>query len=191
MGTRVDYPALTFEVDIEDLGAEDEDFNEIIRVELPQKLIDELIKVMREKDVEASSNLIQSLEPEWADDEIRIYADYYWKFVDKGVNGLVQNQNSEYSFKFVHASKKQAMAMIEWAKFRGIIITKSKTNKTKNEKTDEETEKLLNSLEDKNNHIRAIFTVDRLTEGWDVLNLFDIVRLYQGQNAGGSTKKNS
>jgi type III restriction enzyme len=69
------------------------------------------------------------------------------------------------------------------------IITNSKTNKTKTEKTDEETEKLLNSLEDKNNHIRAIFTVDRLTEGWDVLNLFDIVRLYQGQNTGGSTRK--
>ncbi len=72
---------------------------------------------------------------------------------------------------------------------KNTIITNSKTNKTKTEKTDEETEKLLNSLEDKNNHIRAIFTVDRLTEGWDVLNLFDIVRLYQGQNAGGSTKK--
>lgn len=72
---------------------------------------------------------------------------------------------------------------------KNTIITNSKTNKTKKEKTDEETEKLLNSLEDKNNHIRAIFTVDRLTEGWDVLNLFDIVRLYQGQNKGGSTKK--
>ena len=120
MGTRVTYPALTFEVDIEDLGAEDEDFNEIIRVELPQKLVDELIKVMREKDVEASSNLIQSLEPEWADDEIRIYADYYWKFVDKGVNGLVQNRNSEYSFKFVPASKRHALAMKEWAKFKGM-----------------------------------------------------------------------
>ena len=120
MGTRVTYPALTFEVDIEDLGAEDEDFNEIIRVELSQKLIDELIKVMREKGVEASSNLIQSFEPEWADDEIRIYADYYWKFVDKGVNGLVQNRNSEYSFKFVPASKKHALAMIEWAKFKGM-----------------------------------------------------------------------
>jgi len=72
---------------------------------------------------------------------------------------------------------------------KNTIITNSKTNKTKSEKTDEETEKLLNSLEDKNNHIRAIFTVDRLTEGWDVLNLFDIVRLYQGQNTGGSTKK--
>ena len=72
---------------------------------------------------------------------------------------------------------------------KNTIITNSKINKTKKEKTDEETEKLLNSLEDKNNHIRAIFTVDRLTEGWDVLNLFDIVRLYQGQNTGGSTKK--
>jgi len=70
-----------------------------------------------------------------------------------------------------------------------VIITNSKSNKTKTEKTTEDQEKLLNSLEDKNNHIRAIFTVDRLTEGWDVLNLFDIVRLYQGQNAGGSTKK--
>lgn len=72
---------------------------------------------------------------------------------------------------------------------KNTIITNSKTNKTKKEKTDDETEKLLNSLEDKNNHIRAIFTVDRLTEGWDVLNLFDIVRLYSGQNTGGSTKK--
>ena len=120
MGTRVTYPALTFEVDIEDLGADDEDFNEIIRVELPQKLIDELIKVMRKKDVEASSNLIQSLEPEWADDEIRIYADYYWKFVDKGVNGLVQNRNSEYSFKFVPASKKHALSIAKWLEFRGL-----------------------------------------------------------------------
>lgn len=72
---------------------------------------------------------------------------------------------------------------------KNVIITNSSTNKTKTEKTDEQTEKLLNSLEDKNNHIRAIFTVDRLTEGWDVLNLFDIVRLYSGQNTGGSTKK--
>lgn len=72
---------------------------------------------------------------------------------------------------------------------KNIIITNSKDNKTQTEKTTEEQEKLLNSLEDRNNHIRAIFTVDRLTEGWDVLNLFDIVRLYQGQNSGGSTKK--
>lgn len=69
------------------------------------------------------------------------------------------------------------------------IITNSESNKTKTELTDAEQDSLLNSLENKTNHIRAIFTVERLTEGWDVLNLFDIVRLYQGQNAGGRTKK--
>jgi len=36
----------------------------------------------------------------------------------------------------------------------------------------------LNSLEDGSNEIRVIFAVDKLNEGWDVLNLFDIVRLY-------------
>ena len=38
---------------------------------------------------------------------------------------------------------------------------------------------LLNSLEDKSNPYRAVFAVDKLNEGWDVLNLFDIVRLYE------------
>ena len=37
----------------------------------------------------------------------------------------------------------------------------------------------VNSLEAKNNPFRIIFTVDMLNEGWDVLNLFDIVRLYE------------
>lgn len=36
----------------------------------------------------------------------------------------------------------------------------------------------LNTLELPTNEIRAIFAVDMLNEGWDVLNLFDIVRLY-------------
>jgi type III restriction enzyme len=35
---------------------------------------------------------------------------------------------------------------------------------------------LLNSLEDKNNRVRAIFAVQKLNEGWDVLNLFDCNR---------------
>ena len=43
---------------------------------------------------------------------------------------------------------------------------------------DEEKQLKLNSLESQNNEIRAIFAVNMLNEGWDVLNLFDIVRLY-------------
>ena len=69
---------------------------------------------------------------------------------------------------------------------RNCIITNSKDGTKTKEKTTGAQEALLNSLEAENNHVRAIFTVDRLTEGWDVLNLYDIVRLYQGQNAGGS-----
>lgn len=37
----------------------------------------------------------------------------------------------------------------------------------------------VNTLEDKDNEYRAIFAVDKLNEGWDVLNLFDIVRMYK------------
>jgi len=48
----------------------------------------------------------------------------------------------------------------------------------------EENQVLVNTLEQDNNPIRLIFAVDKLNEGWDVLNLFDIVRLYDTRDAG-------
>ena len=45
----------------------------------------------------------------------------------------------------------------------------------------------LNTLEDHDNETRIVFAVDKLNEGWDVLNLFDIVRLYNT----GSGKNNN
>lgn len=42
---------------------------------------------------------------------------------------------------------------------------------------------ILNSLENKDNPYRAVFEVKKLDEGWDVLNLFDIVRLYETRDA--------
>ena len=51
------------------------------------------------------------------------------------------------------------------------------------DKDAEKNQLLLNSLEAENNPYRAIFEVKKLDEGWDVLNLFDIVRLYK--NSGG------
>ena len=47
-----------------------------------------------------------------------------------------------------------------------------------NDEEAEQNQIRLNTLEDENNPIRAIFAVQKLNEGWDVLNLFDIVRLY-------------
>ncbi len=46
-----------------------------------------------------------------------------------------------------------------------------------------EDQQRLNSLEDRDNEIRAVFAVDVLDEGWDVLNLFDIVRLYDTRDS--------
>lgn len=45
----------------------------------------------------------------------------------------------------------------------------------------------LNTLESADNPIRAVFAVDKLNEGWDVLNLFDIVRLYETRDTGRAT----
>ena len=45
-----------------------------------------------------------------------------------------------------------------------------------------ENQLIINSLEDDQNPIRAIFAVNKLNEGWDVLNLFDIVRLYKSRD---------
>lgn len=41
----------------------------------------------------------------------------------------------------------------------------------------------LNSLESRDNEFRAVFAVNMLNEGWDVLNLFDIVRMYDTRDA--------
>lgn len=69
------------------------------------------------------------------------------------------------------------------------IVKRIKTNfkeenciSANNDKEAEKNQLLLNTLEDENNPIRAIFTVQKLNEGWDVLNLFDIVRLYEDRD---------
>lgn len=49
-----------------------------------------------------------------------------------------------------------------------------------------EKQQYLNSLESPENDYRAVFAVDMLNEGWDVLNLFDIVRLYDSRDARGN-----
>ena len=105
----------------------------------------------------------------------------------------IVKSRTEKVLEFIENENKGYSKAVQWLKDNftenNTIITNSKTNKKKTEEITAEQEKLLNSLEDTDNKIRAIFTVKRLTEGWDVLNLFDIVRLYQGQNSGGSNTK--
>lgn len=54
-----------------------------------------------------------------------------------------------------------------------------------NSKVDSEEKQIkVNTLEAEHNEIRVIFTVNMLNEGWDVLNLYDIVRLYETRQTG-------
>ena len=119
----------------------------------------------------------------------------------KKISDKVNNDRSIYEqgasrtkqlINFIKTEKITLLEIINWIKTNykkhNIIITNSENNNLKKEKTDNNIESLLNNLEDSDNHIRAIFTVERLTEGWDVKNLFDIVRLYKGQNSGGLTR---
>ncbi|WP_373565377.1 DEAD/DEAH box helicase family protein [Helicobacter pylori] len=66
---------------------------------------------------------------------------------------------------------------------------KSTQINTNNEKELEKGMLLLNSLEDRDNPKRVIFSVDKLNEGWDVLNLFDIVRLKNKASRKDTTKE--
>jgi type III restriction enzyme len=58
-----------------------------------------------------------------------------------------------------------------------------------NSKEESEAKQLaVNSLEDEHNEYRAVFAVDKLNEGWDVLNLFDIVRLYETRDSSAGNR---
>ncbi|WP_411376842.1 DEAD/DEAH box helicase family protein [Helicobacter pylori] len=75
------------------------------------------------------------------------------------------------------------------AAFLQTKFKKSVQINTNNEKELEKGMLLLNSLEDRDNPKRVIFSVDKLNEGWDVLNLFDIVRLKNKASRKDTTKE--
>jgi len=146
------------------------------------------------KDFDKFLELIENLKPQDFD---------FLKNIESNIKEDKEEENKIYAqgksrikelIQFIKTEKINIREIVDYIKYnfseRNCIITNSKDNKaTTKEKTTEGQEKLLNSLEDKNNRIRAIFTVKRLTEGWDVLNLFDIVRLYEGERDEGYNKK--
>lgn len=139
-----------------------------------------LVKDLKVSDFDFLKNIEGSIKQDQAN---------LFKVYEQGKSRVIQ------MLRFIKEKKIKTSEIVEYIQYnfaeRNCIITNSKDSKaTTKEKTTEEQEQLLNSLEDKNNHIRAIFTVKRLTEGWDVLNLFDIVRLYEGRDEW-HTKKTS
>lgn len=68
-------------------------------------------------------------------------------------------------------------------------FSKEKCIEVNSKEESEQKQIAINTLEDRNNEYRAVFAVDKLNEGWDVLNLFDIVRLYETRDTDTKTGK--
>lgn len=112
---------------------------------------------------------------------------FYEKFFER-----LNNLHSNDIFYFEHADNPYLKEAVEYFKAKDPTLnnlisdlklgfSREKAMMINNKSDGEEKDKQIyvNSLEAKDNPYRIIFTVDMLNEGWDVLNLFDIVRLYE------------
>lgn len=111
------------------------------------------------------------------------------KFIDK-----IQNLNIESVEKLKKINNKTLQSAFSYFDILGIstqslideLTDDFSTDKiiSVNSKNDSDFKQIIiNSLEDYDNEYRVVFAVDKLNEGWDVLNLFDIVRLYDTRDA--------
>ena len=87
---------------------------------------------------------------------------------------------------FTFILDKRAMSSADFARELKGDFAPEKVVNVNNPKDLENRQIELNALEDRDNEIRVIFAVDKLNEGWDVLNLFDIVRLYDTRDGKAS-----
>jgi type III restriction enzyme len=116
--------------------------------------------------------------------------EFYSQFIDgirklkpsdlKKITSLKTNEVIQRAFKYFETSGITPENLIVELK-EDFSEGKCLSVNSKNES--EEKQLAVNSLEDKKNEFRAVFAVDKLNEGWDVLNLFDIVRLYNTRDA--------
>lgn len=95
------------------------------------------------------------------------------KIVESGYK-FYTGQNSIWSKVFSFYKQSNLIKVLDDLKWN---FNKQTTLNVNNDKEKEKNAQLLNNLEDFNNPIRAIFAVYKLNEGWDVLNLFDIVKI--------------
>lgn len=92
------------------------------------------------------------------------------------IKGKEENQIISKAFKYFDENKITLENLITELKED---FSEEKCISVNSKEESEEKQIAVNTLEDPDNEYRAVFAVDKLNEGWDVLNLFDIVRLYE------------
>jgi len=106
------------------------------------------------------------------------------KIKDGNTSGIMETAFKYFADNKITTSNLIKEIQEDFAKEKCLII---------NSKADSEEKQItVNSLEDYHNETRVVFTTNMLNEGWDVLNLFDIVRLYETRDSksnkpGGTT----
>ncbi|WP_145379813.1 DEAD/DEAH box helicase family protein [Staphylococcus cohnii] len=98
--------------------------------------------------------------------------------IDNGFK-FYSGQNSIWSKVFSFYKQTNLLKVLDDLKWD---FNEQTTLNVNNDKDKEKNAQLLNNLEDPDNPIRAIFAVYKLNEGWDVLNLFDIVKVDEKKN---------
>jgi len=109
---------------------------------------------------------------------------------DSTISAIEDGNDYDYDFKkfktndFLNELKK------EFNQEKAILVnsTNNILGKAESKSKIEDIQAELNSLENHTNIYRMIFVADMLNEGWDVLNLFDIVRLYKTTKTDRSEK---
>ena len=121
------------------------------------------------------------------------YKEFYDRFknlsltdIEEIKNSNLENEIFSNAFKFFDESGLSYENLADLLK-----IDFAEENSVNMNELNSENENIVNKLDEKDNHYRLIFIVDKLTEGWDVLSLFDIVRLYETRQGGpkGSVSK--
>lgn len=100
----------------------------------------------------------------------------------KRLSRLVGNQTVSGAFKYF---KDQGITHAALAGELRMEFARERCISANDDREADERQIALNSLEAPDNPYRAVFEVKKLDEGWDVLNLFDIVRLYETRQSGG------
>lgn len=104
--------------------------------------------------------------------------------IDKGAS-VYQNTQSIWHKMFSYYQEKDLYQIVRDLKWE--FTNETTLNANDSAFLSEGNALLLNTLEDANNPIRTIFAVAKLNEGWDVLNLFDIVRISEGASTTKTT----
>lgn len=111
------------------------------------------------------------------------YDEFYQRLNTLRADEILQFKDSENEYlsnaiRYFLAKDASLNALVADLKL-GFAMEHSIILNSRSEAEEKEKQVAVNSLEDEDNPYRIIFTVDMLNEGWDVLNLFDIVRLYE------------